>query len=173
MGQYFKLVNLDKQEKVGRGGKFIEILENKSDMLMLTYLLRESVKDGGGDVVNVVDTEEFASGSFDKGNREVDWEAYSEKVEELTSLAGSWAGDDVRIVGDYHEDIDWNEWEGDIEDLTGYAGRWAGDDVRVIGDYNEDDLYDEAKDFEDITEDVRAELNRFLDVYGLEKIEEW
>ena len=138
MGQYFKLVNLDKQEKVGRGGKFIEILENKSDMLMLTYLLRESVKDGGGDVVNVVDTEEFASGSFDKGNREVDWEAYSEKVEELTSLAGS----------------------------------WAGDDVRVVGDYNEDDLYSKAKDFEDITEDVRVEINRFLEVYGLETITE-
>ena len=139
MGQYFKAVNLDKEQVVNpydldSGAKLIEIMATGNVGNVLVYLLREGVKDGGGDLSMVQEPADYE---------------------------------------DESGDIDWNEWEGDIEDLTGYAGRWAGDDVRVIGDYNEDDLYDEAKDYEDITEDVKAELNRFLEVYGLEKIEEW
>ena len=141
MGQYFKAINLDKEQAIspyglGSAGKLIEILASGTLPKALVYVLRDGVIDGGGDLVEILDTDEFATETgFD---REVDWEGYSDKLDELTSLAGS----------------------------------WAGDDVRVVGDYNEDDLYSKAKDFEDITEDVRIEINRFLEVYGLETITE-
>lgn len=77
MGQYFKLVNLDKQEvinpwEIGGVAKFWEWLANPQARV-LVWLLRQSSESGGGDID--------------------DWG-------EFTTL-GRWAGDRVTLVGDY------------------------------------------------------------------------
>ena len=77
MGQYFKLVNLDKKEvvdpwKVGGAAKFWEWLANPHGRVIL-WLLRQSTEGGGGDITD---------------------------RDEYTTL-GRWAGDRVTLVGDY------------------------------------------------------------------------
>lgn len=79
MGQYFKIVNVDKKEVVDpfelwEGSKFWELCANNIGRL-LVYLLRKSSETGGGDVNN---------------------------PEEL-EFCGRWAGDRIVVVGDYDE----------------------------------------------------------------------
>jgi hypothetical protein len=87
MGQYFKLVNLDKREVVnpwdiGGVAKFWEWLYNPQARV-LVWLLRQSDGDGGGDI----DTAER---------------------ERYTTL-GCWAGDRITLVGDYDSSGLWDE----------------------------------------------------------------
>jgi hypothetical protein len=77
MGQYFIVVNLDKQEYINphdlqMGAKLWEICSNNLGGFLL-YLLRRSSEGGGGDV-----DEDMA-----------------------VSFAGRWAGDKIAVVGDY------------------------------------------------------------------------
>jgi hypothetical protein len=82
MGQYHKLVNLDKQEVVhpynlGLGAKQYEQTGDNGSISDALYLLvMTSPARGGGD-----------------------WESFSE-------LSGRWVGDRVVVVGDYTEDKD-------------------------------------------------------------------
>ena len=75
MGQYFKIVNLDKREyldphKLGMGLKLYEICANRGSGV-LPFLLRKSDETGGGDI--------------HKDYR----------------YAGRWAGDRIVVIGDY------------------------------------------------------------------------
>jgi hypothetical protein len=75
MGQYSKIVNIDKKEylhphKMGSGLKFYEILSTQMPQA-LAYLLRQS-------------TDDSSAG-------------------ETKGLVGHWAGDRITIVGDYDE----------------------------------------------------------------------
>lgn len=77
MGQYFKLVNLDKKEVVVSydikgSAKFYEWLYN-NQARVLVWLLRQSNEGGGGDICD-----------FDK-----------------YKTLGRWAGDRITLVGDY------------------------------------------------------------------------
>lgn len=79
MGQYFKLVNLDKREVVnpwdiGGGAKFWEWLYNPQAAVCV-WLLRQSDGDGGGDIS-------------------------AEERSRYTTL-GRWAGDCITLIGDY------------------------------------------------------------------------
>lgn len=45
------------------------------------------------------------------------------------------------------------------------AGRWAGDEVYLTGDYDDSNLYEEAtNNFRDISEELVAEYNRFIEL---------
>lgn len=86
MGQYFKLVNLDKKEVVNPwdiagSAKFWEWLYNPQARV-LVWLLRQSDEDGGGDI-------------------------RADERERYTTL-GRWAGDRVTLIGDYDSS---NLWE--------------------------------------------------------------
>lgn len=100
MGQYHKLVNLDKKETVspyalGLGAKQYEQTGDSGSMGDALYLLvMSSPSRGGGD-----------------------WESFAD-------LSGRWVGDRVAIVGDYTEDGDIPNYENaatlyeDSEDWT-------------------------------------------------------
>lgn len=88
MGQYYKLVNQDKQEVVVardvRGSnKFFEWLYN-NQARVLVWLLRQSSEGGGGDVP---DPHRYAT-------------------------LGRWAGDRITLVGDYDESDLYEDAEG-------------------------------------------------------------
>lgn len=79
MGQYFKIVNLDKKEfihphSINAGAKFWEICANNIARL-LPYLLRKSSQTGGGDVDN----------------------------QSVLRYCGRWACNRIVLIGDYDE----------------------------------------------------------------------
>jgi hypothetical protein len=85
MGQYFKLVNLDKKEVVNPwdiGGltKFWEWLYNPQARV-LVWLLRQSDEGGGGDI---------------------------DEPERYSTL-GRWAGDRITLIGDYDSSGLWDK----------------------------------------------------------------
>jgi hypothetical protein len=86
MGQYHKLVNLDKKEQVisyalGLGAKQYEQTGQNGSMGDALYLLlMTSPARGGGD-----------------------WESFSE-------LSGRWVGDRVVVLGDYTDDADYKQY---------------------------------------------------------------
>ena len=86
MGQYFKLVNLDKKEVVnpwdiGGVAKFWEWLYNPQARV-LVWLLRQSDEDGGGDI-----------GTDERARYET---------------IGRWAGDRITLIGDYDSSNLWD-----------------------------------------------------------------
>ena len=89
MGQYFKVFNLDKKEKLTPhrfhdGQKLLEFgCSSNGTLTGLTILLRQSSGVGGGDFV------------WGNQGRLQD--------RHLFPLIGSWAGDRVSIVGDYDD----------------------------------------------------------------------
>jgi hypothetical protein len=85
MGQYFKLVNVDKKEVVhpwdiGGGAKFFEWLYNRQARV-LVWLLRQSDSAGGGDI------------------------PVGERGHYIT--LGRWARDRVTLIGDYDSSRLW------------------------------------------------------------------
>lgn len=95
MGQYFKLVNLDKREVVcpwclGGGAKLWEWAANTQGSV-LTLLLRKSDEGGGGDFYG-----------YRKGVGE------GQSIDcPLSPIAGRWAGDRIALVGDYDSSHLW------------------------------------------------------------------
>jgi len=89
MGQYFKAVNLDKQEYIcpwclGGGAKLWEWAANNQGSIF-TLLLRKSDEGGGGDFYG------YHKGCGEGGAIRCP----------LSRIAGRWAGDRVALVGDY------------------------------------------------------------------------
>jgi hypothetical protein len=108
MGQYWKVVNLDKREfldqyKLGAGAKLWEHLANSpgtgAALLVLCAAMPE--RRGGGD---------FDMGENWHGPERVDMTKEGPPVPDYFEIAkrtiGRWAGDRVALVGDYAEDGD-------------------------------------------------------------------
>jgi hypothetical protein len=97
MGQYFKLVNLDKREFVcpwcvGQGAKLWEWAANPAGAVC-TLLLRKSDEGGGGDFYG------YHRGCSEGGPIHGP----------LSSVAGRWAGDRLALVGDYDSSKLWDQ----------------------------------------------------------------
>ena len=85
MGQYFRLINKTKKEYLDPwdlgGGAKLWEWCANNHSRIIAFLLRKSTESGGGD------------------------------IQKKYSTAGSWAGDDVSLVGDYDESGDYGEAE--------------------------------------------------------------
>jgi len=44
------------------------------------------------------------------------------------------------------------------------VGRWAGDEVYLVGDYDSSNLYDESRDYRNISRELAEEWNGFMDI---------
>jgi len=140
MGQYFKLVNLDKREyvnphKLGSGLKLWEQLANPMSVGKALIILLASMPEqrGGGDL-------------------------------EPHPLIGSWIGDKVMLVGDYAENEDYLDSPVPMSDVYGLCDEGEGnfkdisDDIckiieseldgKFVGDGWRDFKYKDAKDEE-------------------------
>lgn len=92
MGQYFRAVNLDKEEyvcpwKIGGGAKLWEWCVN-AQAGIFPFLLRKSNEGGGGD------------------------------IDKEYKTAGCWAGDRVVLIGDYDESGLWEKAEQEYENIS-------------------------------------------------------
>ena len=105
MGQYFLIVNLDKEEfldpqKLGSGLKLWEICANNISRL-LPHLLRKSSGFGGGDVSDRYSRKLLKRKS--KNPNDTTIETIQKEVNKDFSNNGRWAGDRIVVVGDYDE----------------------------------------------------------------------
>jgi len=126
MGQYFIVVNLDKEEminpwKFGDGQKLLEFgCSRCSTLTALTILLRQSSEKGGGDISS------------------------------NNPVVGQWAGDRIAIVGDYDnsklydyasekfEDISFDAFDALLDD--DYIRRLYKDDPDFLNELKEDNI---------------------------------
>ena len=100
MGQYFKAMNLDKQEYVcpwcmGGGAKLWEWAANVQGSIF-TLLLRKSDEGGGGDFYG------YHKGCGEGGPIRCP----------VSAIAGRWAGDRVCLIGDYDSSKLWEKLPG-------------------------------------------------------------
>jgi dsRNA-specific ribonuclease len=121
MGQYFKIVNVDKKEFLhphafGDGLKLLEFgASGGSTMLGLAVLLATSNGRGGGDLL----PEDYPK--YDpKTNKLHKSRAHLKQEKIIAKVAGRWAGDRIAVVGDYSDK------ENPKEFAEAYKGEEAG-----------------------------------------------
>lgn len=96
MGQYYKLINEDKQEYVNPPMlKMWEIMNNPTAGA-LAYLTADAPYDGGG-----TPTANYRAFKDEDGN--VDWDECGRMCSVTWPNFGRWSGDRIRTVGDYAE----------------------------------------------------------------------
>lgn len=154
MGQYFKAINLDKEESLEFGMlKFVERLANPEWTAALAYLLFEGPQDGTilpsngyvpTEYVNCTPFEEPLNSSLREGTRERierEWKSAetNDDRERVKRQAVSLAEAMVPISKRYE-----------------YAGRWAGDRITIVGDYADSGLFSTPTN--DISDGVRDEM---------------
>jgi len=138
MGQYFKAVNLDKREVVcpwclDGGAKLWEWAVNRQGAVF-TLLLRQSSQTGGGDYGGPGPQ----AVELTEGNA-------AETLNEILAKAQAREGMPMPIPS------------------SSVVGRWAGDRIALVGDYDESGLYQDAKRFTNISEQLVEEWNRFVE----------
>ncbi len=154
MGQYFKVVNIDKRETVdcyglGSGAKAWEELANVNvPRALYILLLNHPVERGGGDL-DITDNwhgpERLPEHNLTPGPMP---EPYPEIAKRTI---GRWVGDRVMVVGDYAEDSDWPESPIPMSTLYGEAQGWkdlTNDIVEVLKHELTDDDYVKGLDDE-------------------------
>lgn len=140
MGQYFKLVNMDREETVSLPGtmKPIERVTNAKAMALIGYLIFQGPQDGT---------------SFIRMNADPD-SLTDEQFEEY----------DIGIADDEekrrHQAARSYEASRPISEANDFAGRWAGDRIVLVGDYDDSGLY--GADLHDITGGLIAEFKEFV-----------
>ncbi len=150
MGQYFRIVNLDKKEWIEPGlSKLWEICAN-NDIRMLGYLLATDNWDGTG----------IAKLFFSK-------EEMDELIKRYRDL-GYKVEVHLLVDGD-------NEYTGYVVPRLKYFGRWCGDRIAIVGDYADDatnykpgetgpSFHDlKSPEYKNITEEVVKEFNLFIE----------
>ena len=145
MGQYFKAINVTKQEVVcpwclDTGAKLWEWAANPL-AAVFTLLLRKSDCSGGGDYYGYKPKAQELTGSAEK-----DAEQFSELMTEITAKEGAPAHPAPDTV----------------------VGRWAGDEVYLVGDYDSSKLYDEARSYRNISRELADEWNDFIELKELQ-----
>ncbi len=149
MGQYFRIVNLDKKEWIEPDGwKLWELCANNS-IRMLGYLLATNNWDGTG----------IAKHFFSK-------EELDEIKKELESL-----GFEYEIYF-----VDGKNFTGYVVPKLKYFGRWCGDRIAIVGDYADQSTnykvgvsgpsfheLDINPEWRDITKEVVKEFNYFIE----------
>jgi len=149
MGQYFKLVNLDKKEyiastdKISVSAKFWEWGANAEGVLPL-FLMRQSNQSGGGDIIS-------SQKEFDdlKKRYEGDAKGSDAKTKKFAK----------KMISSMEKTVFIN------------AGRWAGDRVMLVGDYDKSGLYEKVQgnDWKNILPEIHNEFQRFYWGYIKEK----
>ena len=137
MGQYFKAVNIDRQEYVcpwciDGGAKFWEWVANPQGGI-LAFLLRMSDESGGGDVP--------------RGDFQLELVCGPKPKEMHKSLMRSLADDPDRLQSN-----------------VSVIGSWVGDRIALVGDYDSTELYEHARSFRNISEQLVWEWNSFVSV---------
>lgn len=140
MGQYFKPVNVDRQEFVDLPGpkKATERITNVVAMGMFSYLFLEGPLDGT---------------SFAYGIDPDDPQFHNDIENRIGELEQLEEGATTRSIYQNY-DGSWNRYRiaisvaanREISDIQEYAGRWAGDRVYLVGDYSETGMYDQSRD---------------------------
>lgn len=148
MGQYFKIVNIDKKEYLSpwcldSGAKLWEIAANGT-LNPLALLLRQSSEGGGGDI-------DF------KSDIESNIKFYEEKLAAET---------DPKEIEYYKRNIERAKQRlAAAPDLTkSLIGHWAGDRITIVGDYDDSKLYDTADEYINISHLIIEEFNAFIEV---------
>ncbi|WP_417851082.1 hypothetical protein [Thalassoglobus sp.] len=137
MGQYFKAINLDKQEYLCPwclcgGAKLIEWSLNPYGSVF-PYLLRQSDCTGGGDLGGPV-------------SQTIDLDA-GDSISDLIAKTMTQEGKPMSLPS------------------SAMAGRWAGDRIAMVGDYDSSGLYTVASNtYQNISGPLAEEYNRFMDV---------
>lgn len=154
MGQYFRAINLDKEESLDFGMlKFVERLANPEWTAALAYLLFEGPQDGTVLPSNGYMPDEYQGISpatkplFDNlhaGIRDRIVEEYE---------AAETKDDRERV---HRRAVNLAEASKSISERYQYAGRWAGDRITIVGDYADSGLYDMPAD--DVSDGVQAEM---------------
>lgn len=146
MGQYFKLVNINKREYLhphccGDGLKFLEITTGGMPAL-LAYLLRQSNGGGGGDIPLVSEMAHMVKSCTEDLKKP---ENQNEKSQEF-----------------YKHHIEHYKKALAFAKKIKYAGRWAGDRITLVGDYDDSGLYNETAGMDNITHFVMEEYNEVV-----------
>ena len=154
MGQYFRAINLDKDESLDFGMlKFVERLANPEWTAALAYLLFEGPQDGTTLPSNGYVPDEY------EGLTPAQSPLYDALHEGLRDrLVKSYKTADTK---DERERIARRavylaEANVPISERYDYAGRWAGDRITIVGDYADSGLYDMPAD--DVSDGVRKEM---------------
>lgn len=149
MGQYFKMVNLDKREYLvpwccGDGAKLVEITTGNMPSL-ITYLLKQS-SDSTGCPPTVEETKSMIKVLKEEINK-----AKSSLDEEKRKNIDVW-------------EKQLKEEKANLKRARGitFCGRWAGDRITLVGDYDDSKLYDETDQMNNITHEVMEEYNQFV-----------
>ncbi len=137
MGQYFKAVNLDKEEVVcpwclHGGAKLWEWAANPQGAIF-TLLLRKSSASGGGDY----------------GSRPTQVLSITDSAKTLAEVVAEGVGLEGRPILLPEDTV---------------VGRWAGDRVVLVGDYDESKLWDTSKTFRNISKELVDAWNGFIDI---------
>jgi uncharacterized protein CbrC (UPF0167 family) len=145
MGQYFKAVNEDKEEVVcpwclGGGAKLWEWAANPYGSVF-TLLLRRSSAGGGGDYYGYR-TQEIHP---DPAGGEPPETAIAAAMRRTGALEGA------PVTGPAHAVV----------------GRWAGDRVMLVGDYDSSGIWDRLHEYQNITEELVAAWNEFIEIDDL------
>lgn len=150
MGQYFKAVNLDREEVVcpwciSGGAKFSEWCSNGYGAVW-NLLLRQSDTDGSEEVG---DSQEVGGSELIADNIDARSPVSLEEiVTEALEYAASHEGDKVTLPKE------------------SMIGRWACQRVMLLGDYDESGLWHDLPGFRNISREVVEEWNRLMPLDG-------
>lgn len=165
MGQYYKIVNLDKREYIdpwafGNGVKLLEFgLSSGGAMTGLAVLLADGNGRGGGDLKTTAYMTEVHRAL--SGEIAVEDIPYSEAS---PPIAGRWAGDRIVIAGDYGDSLKFIPPDVPTAELQAVADETYSEDYRQADRVN---LYTYAEArYKDISADVIDAL--LEDTYILE-----
>ena len=145
MGQYFRIVNLDKKEWIEPPSKLWELCAN-NEVRMLGYLLATNNPDGTS-VIKWFDNPEEAKKQYGEGFTVIHYDkkyghGYGRIKQEYF---GHWCGDRIAVIGDY-------------------APNYATNYTRDMPTFEE---LKESSEYKEITREVAEEFNLFIELEEL------
>jgi hypothetical protein len=147
MGQYFQLVNIDRQEALNVPNAGLEALEitTSPGCGVIAYLLLDGPQDG----THFIRFNADPDGLDIEDARKQDW--WSDSWEQDYENDPERQRHSAEAIRQSYLDID---------EANDYAGRWAGDRIMLVGDYSDEPYYNQ---FVNITDDA---VDEWLDFIG-------